>query len=72
MLKYENDKFMRINELREILDISRTVADRLCSMSDFPSLKIGRKIYIDREKFYVWLSNHINDTIITQPYTLRF
>ncbi len=65
MEKYENDKFMRIDDLREILDISRTVADRLCAMPDFPSLKIGRKAYIDKEKFYIWLANNINKTVIT-------
>lgn len=63
--KYENDKFMRVDELREILDVSRTVADRLCSMPDFPSLKIGRKVFIDKEKFNIWLSNNINKVVIT-------
>jgi len=48
---------MNVTELSEQLGISKPTAYELTRRSDFPTLKIGRRIVIPVEAFQLWLTN---------------
>ena len=48
---------LRVEEIAEIMRISRSVAYELTKDSGFPAIKVGRRIIIPRDAFLSWLNN---------------
>lgn len=44
-----------VDELAELLGISRPVAYRLAKTADFPAVWVGRRVLIPREALHRWL-----------------
>lgn len=40
--------------LMELMDISKTLAYELANRADFPKIRVGRRIIINRNHFLVW------------------
>ena len=47
--------FLSVQELAEVLGVSRAVAYDLVRQETFPSINIGNRIVIPREKFLEWV-----------------
>jgi len=55
---------LTVNELQEILGLSRPEAYDLVKQDDFPAFRIGRKILISRSGLQHWISQQI--TVFTE------
>lgn len=55
----EQRTLIRQREVMETLGISRSKFYHLIHEPDFPSLKIGRYVYVDRNKLNDWISEKI-------------
>ncbi|MBU4438186.1 MAG: helix-turn-helix domain-containing protein [Firmicutes bacterium] len=44
-----------VQEIAELIGISKPKAYELTNRSDFPAIRIGRKIVIPKEEFKTWL-----------------
>lgn len=51
------------DEICEILSIGRNTSSKLIRTSGFPSIVIGKRNLINKEQFYIWLSNHIGKSV---------
>lgn len=49
------DKLITIIELKELLNISRSKAYELVKMKDFPIVRIGKCIRINKNDLFEWL-----------------
>ena len=47
--------FLNANSLKDVLGISLTSAYELMHEKDFPSVKIGNRIVVSKEKFVEWI-----------------
>lgn len=47
--------FLSVQDLADAMRISRTVAYELARREDFPSITIGSRIIVPREKFIAWV-----------------
>ena len=47
--------FINANSLKDVLGISLTSAYELLHQKDFPSVKIGNRIAVSKEKFIEWI-----------------
>lgn len=54
------DKLITIIELKELLNISRSKAYELVKMKDFPIVRIGKCIRINKNDLFEWLNNQKN------------
>ncbi len=55
-MRQENEQaFISLNELQEILGIGRTKAYDLVTSGDLPAVRIGRVIRIDKQDLTDWL-----------------
>lgn len=56
---YENDQlpiFLDAKAIAGILGISKTSVYHLMREDDFPSLRIGRRVVVHRDKFLDWVN----------------
>lgn len=51
---------IRQQEVMQVLGIGRTKFYELTRQKDFPSLKIGRYVYVDKNKLNDWISRQID------------
>ena len=47
--------FLNVNSLKDVLGISLTSTYELIHEKDFPSVKIGNRIVVSKEKFIEWI-----------------
>lgn len=52
--------FFNPRQLADILGIGKNQAYRLALSKGFPSMRIGKRIIIHRDKFVDWLSANLN------------
>lgn len=52
-----------VKEMAELLGVGRPMAYALVNRSDFPVIRLGRKIVIPIEKLKQWMDDHINEVI---------
>ena len=45
-----------VQEVQELLGVSRKTAYKICNSSLFPIKRIGQKLLIPKDGFHVWLS----------------
>lgn len=50
---------LNANDIAAVLCISRTSAYTLMHASDFPSLTVGKRMIVLREKFIEWMNSQI-------------
>ncbi len=55
---YEDTDVLTVEEVEEILRISRTKAYEFVNSGAFPVKRIGRTIRIPRRSFYEWLNRN--------------
>lgn len=58
------NKYMTVKELIEELGTGRDATYNLVRSKTFPSIKIGKKYYIDREEFDKWRKRNLYSEII--------
>ncbi|MCX7748215.1 MAG: helix-turn-helix domain-containing protein [Clostridia bacterium] len=46
-----------MEEVAEILGICKANAYNLCHNKDFPSVKVGNRIFVPRPAFVLWMTN---------------
>jgi len=46
---------LQVNELAEVLNVSKWTAYELCRRPDFPAVRIGRRILVRKDQLRVWL-----------------
>ena len=51
---------LSVPEVAAVLGISRAGAYELVRSNGFPTLKIGNRIVVPKEKFIEWIDNQIN------------
>lgn len=57
----QKTNYLRVEDIKKILKISRTTAYTLVNGGNFPVLKIGeRNIRIPENTFYQWVENNIS------------
>ena len=49
---------LNANELAQFLGISRAGAYQLLHMESFPTLKIGKRLLVPRDKLMAWIDRH--------------
>lgn len=58
--KNKTNQFLKVEDVKEILGVSRTTAYSLVRSGEFPILKIGKNsIRIPEESFLAWLNNQV-------------
>lgn len=61
MKKYSNYNELPLalcaDDIAAVLGISRTNAYQLLHRDDFPTLHIGKRMLVPRDKFIVWINN---------------
>lgn len=53
-----NPAILNANELAQFLGISRAGAYQLLHMESFPTLKIGKRLLVPRDKLMAWIDRH--------------
>lgn len=57
--RYESKKdyplILNVSEIAEILRVNKVKVYELTHREDFPSLKLGNRIIVNRDKFFEWL-----------------
>ncbi|WP_242847461.1 helix-turn-helix domain-containing protein [Syntrophomonas zehnderi] len=51
---------LQVNELAEVLNVSRWTAYELCRRSDFPAVRIGRRILVRKDQLRAWMDKQIS------------
>ena len=49
------------DEIAGALNISRTKAFNLMHREDFPSIRIGRRIIVPRDRFLIWMQKELGE-----------
>ncbi len=57
----ELPQMFSVAQLSQVLSISRTAAYDLTKEDGFPSVKIGGRVLIHREKFFKWLEKKMKE-----------
>ena len=55
---------LNANQLAEILGISRASAYQLLHMDSFPTLRIGKRMLVPKEKLMLWIDQHRGGDVI--------
>ena len=55
---------LNANQLAEILGISRASAYQLLHMDSFPTLRIGKRMLVPKEKLMLWIDQHTGGYVI--------
>ena len=55
---------LNANQLAEILGISRASAYQLLHMDSFPTLRIGKRMLVPKEKLMLWIDQHMGGDVI--------
>ncbi len=50
---------LQVNELAEVLNVSKWTAYELCRRPDFPAVRIGRRILIRKDQLRAWMNKQI-------------
>ncbi len=56
-------EMLSMDELTEILSISKTTASKLIMRDDFPVIRIGKRILIPRTQLIEWIGNHCGQQV---------
>ena len=64
--------YYTIEEVMDLLRISRNTAYRLAHKNGVPTIKIGKKILFDKELFHRWLREHMNKNLLAEESTHLF
>lgn len=59
-----NTSILTINDIQNILKISRTKAYSLLKLPGFPFFRIGKSIRIRKRDFEIWLNNQKKSDIL--------
>ena len=54
---------LTVAEAAELLSVSKQTIYQLIHRDDFPSLTIGRRVLIAKDKLLEWVNNHCNELI---------
>ena len=52
---------LNADDIAEVLNISRGNAYTLLHREDFPTIRIGKRMVVPRDRFLEWMQNHVND-----------
>lgn len=55
---------LNANQLAEILGISRASAYQLLHMDSFPTLRIGKRMLVPKEKLMLWIDQHTGGDVV--------
>ncbi len=52
---------LNADDIAEVLNIPRGNAYTLLHREDFPTIRIGKRMVVPRDRFLEWMQNHVND-----------
>lgn len=52
---------LSVSQVADVLGIGRTNAYELVKEKDFPSLKIGSRIVVTKDKFIAWIEEKVSE-----------
>jgi len=52
---------LSVSQVADVLGIGRTNAYELVKEKDFPSLKIGSRIVVPKDKFIAWIEEKVSE-----------
>lgn len=55
---------LNANQLAEILGVSRASAYQLLHMASFPTLRIGKRMLVPKDKLVMWIDQHTGGDVI--------
>ena len=55
---------LNANQLSEVLGISRASAYQLLHMDSFPTLRIGKRMLVPKEKLIAWIDQHTGGDVL--------
>ena len=56
---YQLPLTLRVEEVAQILSISRAGAYQLFHRADFPCVKLGKRMFVERDKLLAWLDDQV-------------
>ena len=65
-IKDEHDNLptmLNVNDVADILDLSKTKVYELMNSSEFPTLRIGKRMMVSKEQFVNWINRKSGETI---------
>ena len=54
---------LTVEDVKKIFSIGRNNAYELMHREDFPSFKIGKKLFINQDALYKWIENQSNSQL---------
>ena len=63
-MEFEETKLLKIQDIQELLKISRTKAYELIKQNGFPVIRIGKSIRVIKKELLNWLHNNQGQYII--------
>ena len=51
--------FLNVETVAKVLGVAPSTAYELMHEADFPTLKIGNRMVVPKERFIVWVQHHI-------------
>ena len=52
---------LKVEEVKDILGISRASAYNLARSKDFPSIRVGKRLVIPKEAFFRWMDSKLKE-----------
>lgn len=54
--------FLRVKDVATLMGIGKNQAYDLTHLSDFPTVKLGKRIVVPRDKLFAWVERQVNTT----------
>lgn len=59
---FESQSFsLRVEDVAELLSLSRSGAYALCHRAGFPAVRVGKRLIIPRQAFFAWLERQLQE-----------
>lgn len=56
-------RFLTINDLKDILQVSEKKAKAIVRIEDFPSIRLGAEYRVEEGAFLQWVQSHYNKPV---------
>lgn len=53
-------RYLKATDIMEIMQVSKTKAHKMMKEHDFPLIKVGKSVRVEREQFFQWIMKHSN------------
>lgn len=53
--------FLRVSEMARVMQIGKNQAYDLAHRPDFPAVRVGHRIVVQRDQLFAWFDRHANE-----------